>query len=225
MRHGTNEGVEHLVAVQLDGDLLEGLEKAEVVAPRPMTGRPGRSQAGAHAGAYLLDFRGEQDGVVSARLDGPFPWGTFLVNLSGCILIGLFAAWPGTAGRALPSSETRAFLMIGLCGGYTTFSTFSLDTVTLAESRGWGAAATNVLASAMGAVIREELRGQPSPRMSSTSPTAPGMARDWETADALIDEVALARIYDGVHFRNSTVVGNQIGKAVGTLVQQRFARP
>jgi hypothetical protein len=40
-----------------------------------------------------------------------------------------------------------------------------------------------------------------------------------------MDEVAMARIYDGVHYRNSTIVGNQIGKAVGALVQQRFARP
>jgi hypothetical protein len=81
-----------------------------------------------------------------------------------------------------------------------------------------------VVSGAMGTVIREELRGQPSPRMSSTSPTAPGAGREWETVDAFMDEVSMARIYDGVHFRNSTVVGNQIGKAVGTLVQQRFAR-
>ena len=82
-----------------------------------------------------------------------------------------------------------------------------------------------VVSGAMGAVIREELRGRPSPRMSSTSPTSPGVVHEWETVDAFMDEVAMARIYDGVHFRNSTVVGNQIGKTVGTLVQQRFARP
>jgi len=81
-----------------------------------------------------------------------------------------------------------------------------------------------VVSGAMGAVIREELRGRASPRMSSTSPTAPGVVREWETVDAFMDEVATARIYDGVHFRNSTVVGNQIGTTVGTLVQQRFAR-
>jgi PAP2 superfamily len=82
-----------------------------------------------------------------------------------------------------------------------------------------------VVSGAMGAVIREELRGRPSPRLSSTSPTAPGAVHEWETIDAFMDEVAMARIYDGVHYRNSTVVGNQIGRAVGTLVQQRFARP
>lgn len=82
-----------------------------------------------------------------------------------------------------------------------------------------------VSSGAIGAVIREELRGQPSPRLSSTSPTAPGVVREWDTVDAFMDEVRMARIYDGVHFRNSTVVGNQIGMSVGTLVQQRFARP
>jgi len=82
-----------------------------------------------------------------------------------------------------------------------------------------------VSSGAIGTVIREELRGQPAPRMSSTSPTASGAVREWDTVDAFMDEVAMARIYDGVHYRNSTVVGNQIGKAVGALVQQRFARP
>jgi len=82
-----------------------------------------------------------------------------------------------------------------------------------------------VVSGAIGAVIREELGGRPSPRLSSTSPTAPGVIHEWETVDAFMDEVAMARIYDGVHYRNSTVVGNQIGKAVGTLVQQRFALP
>jgi hypothetical protein len=80
-------------------------------------------------------------------------------------------------------------------------------------------------AGAMGTVIREELHGQPVPGLSSTSPTAPGMVRSWESVDAFMDEVRMARIYDGVHYRNSTTVGNQIGTSAGLLVQQRFARP
>jgi hypothetical protein len=82
-----------------------------------------------------------------------------------------------------------------------------------------------VLSGAVGEVIRVELRGQPPPRLSSTSPTVPGMVREWNTVDDFMEEVRLARIYDGVHFRNSTVVGTQIGVSVGALVQQRFARP
>ena len=82
-----------------------------------------------------------------------------------------------------------------------------------------------VVSGAVGAVIRDELRGRPSPRLSSTSPTAPGVVHEWETIDAFMDEVAMARVYDGVHYRNSTLVGNRIGQAVGALVQQRFAPP
>jgi hypothetical protein len=82
-----------------------------------------------------------------------------------------------------------------------------------------------VASGALGAVMREELQGQPAPRLSTTSPTAPGMVREWDSLDAFMEEVRMARIYDGVHYRNSTVVGNQIGISVGTLVQQRFARP
>ena len=48
---------------------------------------------------------------------------------------------------------------------------------------------------------------------------------EWDTIEAFMDEVRMARIYDGVRYRNSTLVGNQIGMAVGALVQQRFAQP
>jgi hypothetical protein len=82
-----------------------------------------------------------------------------------------------------------------------------------------------VVAGALGAVIREELRGRPMPKLSTTSPTAPGVVHEWDTIEAFTEEVRMARIYDGVHYRNSTVVGNQIGVAVGALAQQRFAPP
>lgn len=82
-----------------------------------------------------------------------------------------------------------------------------------------------VVSGALGAVLREEMRGRPMPRLSSTSPTLPGAVREWDSAEAFMEEVRMARIYDGVHYRNSTEVGNQIGMAVGTLVQQRFAAP
>ncbi|CAM3840725.1 vanadium-dependent haloperoxidase [Roseateles saccharophilus] len=82
-----------------------------------------------------------------------------------------------------------------------------------------------VVSGALGAVIREELQGQPPPRLSSTSPAAPGMTREWGSVDAFMEEVRLARIYDGVHYRNSTVEGSKLGMAVGRLVQQRFGAP
>ena len=85
--------------------------------------------------------------TVTARLDGPFPWGTFLVNITGCILIGLFAVLPGGSGRPLASTETRAFLMIGICGGYTTFSAFSLQTLNLLRAGDWPRATAYVVGS------------------------------------------------------------------------------
>jgi len=69
-------------------------------------------------------------GVYVGRWLGmTFPWGTLLINIFGSFLIGVFAE--SFALRWDTSQTTRAFLIVGICGGYTTFSTFSLDIVTL----------------------------------------------------------------------------------------------
>lgn len=76
-----------------------------------------------------------------------FPWGTILVNITGCFIIGLFATLTGTEGRWLVPALLRPFVMIGILGGYTTFSSFSLQTLTLwNDNQRWEAAA-NVLIS------------------------------------------------------------------------------
>ena len=77
-----------------------------------------------------------------------FPWGTIVVNITGCFVIGFIAAIsaPGE-GRAMISPLVRQFIMIGILGGYTTFSSFSLQTLTLAQDNQWGGAAANVLIS------------------------------------------------------------------------------
>jgi hypothetical protein len=80
-----------------------------------------------------------------------------------------------------------------------------------------------VLAGALGAVIDGELGGAATPTLRTTSATAPGVVREWSSVAAFVDEVRAARIYDGVHYRNSTEVGAAMGTAVGRLVQQRFA--
>lgn len=69
-----------------------------------------------------------------------FPWGTLFVNVSGSLLIGVFAAMLPADTRLL-SDNARDFLMIGICGGFTTFSSFSLQTLNLARNGEWGAAA------------------------------------------------------------------------------------
>ncbi len=71
---------------------------------------------------------------VAARLIGEtFPWGTLLINVTGSFIIGFFATLTGPDGRVYAASTTRQFVMTGICGGYTTFSSFSLQTLNLAN--------------------------------------------------------------------------------------------
>jgi fluoride exporter len=65
---------------------------------------------------------------------GPFPWGTLLVNVIGSLLIGLAAGLLGPEGRFPAPLEVRAFIGLGIMGGFTTFSSFSLQTITLAQA-------------------------------------------------------------------------------------------
>ena len=73
-----------------------------------------------------------------------FPWATLLANVSGSMLIGVIAALTGPDGRLLVTPELRLFWMVGICGGYTTFSSFSLQTLTLAQGAEWSRAVTNI---------------------------------------------------------------------------------
>ncbi|KAF2988841.1 putative fluoride ion transporter CrcB [Methylocystis sp. MJC1] len=70
-------------------------------------------------------------GLVANHFGETFPWGTMLINVSGSFVIGFFAAITGPDGRVFASTETRQFVMIGICGGFTTFSSFSLQTLNL----------------------------------------------------------------------------------------------
>lgn len=86
-------------------------------------------------------------GFVARHLGETFPWGTLLVNVSGSLLIGWFAGLTAPEGRWLASPATRQFFMIGLCGGYTTFSSFSLQTLHLIEDGQWFKAGSNAVLS------------------------------------------------------------------------------
>jgi CrcB protein len=82
-------------------------------------------------------------GFVANHFGETFPWGTILVNISGSFVIGFFATLTGPDGRLLVSSTARIFVMVGLCGGYTTFSSFSLQTLILAREGEWLRAGAN----------------------------------------------------------------------------------
>ena len=76
-----------------------------------------------------------------------FPWATLVANVSGSMLIGLLAALTGPDGRLLVAPETRLLWMVGICGGYTTFSSFSLQTLTLLQDGEFLYAGANIAAS------------------------------------------------------------------------------
>ncbi len=86
-------------------------------------------------------------GLVATRLGETFPWGTIVVNATGSFIIGFFATISGPDGRLLVPSLTRQFVMLGLCGGYTTFSSFSLQTLSLIRDGEWLQAGVNIALS------------------------------------------------------------------------------
>jgi CrcB protein len=84
---------------------------------------------------------------VAVRLQETFPWGTLFVNVTGSLLIGFFSTLTGPEGRVIAPSSFRQFFMVGVCGGYTTFSSFSLQTLALAEHGEWFKAGANAVLS------------------------------------------------------------------------------
>jgi len=86
-------------------------------------------------------------GLVARGVGEVFPWGTIAVNVIGSLIIGFLATWLAGDGRLLVTPDARAFLMYGICGGYTTFSSFSLETLNLARDGEWGWAFANILLS------------------------------------------------------------------------------
>jgi fluoride exporter len=99
------------------------------------------------AGRYGLS------GVVANWIGATFPWGTLIVNITGCFVIGIFNALTGPDGIFLVPTNIRIFVMVGICGGYTTFSSFSLETLNLARNGEWFAVAAYILASVVFCLI------------------------------------------------------------------------
>jgi CrcB protein len=90
-------------------------------------------------------------GVAALRWLGPgFPWATLFVNLLGSLLMGLLAGWLVRAGG---SEQARLFLAVGVLGGFTTFSAFSLELGLMLQRGELGSAAAYILASVIGGVL------------------------------------------------------------------------
>lgn len=88
-------------------------------------------------------------GVIANSFGQTFPWGTLIINITGSFAIAFFAALTGPDGRIFVPGEWRQFFMVGICGGYTTFSSFSLQTLNLAQDGEWLWAGLNIAGSVL----------------------------------------------------------------------------
>jgi len=101
----------------------------------------------AFGGALGSALRFFLSGAVANHFGETFPWGTLIINVSGSFVIGFIASLTGPEGRWFVGGDTRLFLMTGICGGYTTFSSFSLQTLNLARDGDWLRAGANIVGS------------------------------------------------------------------------------
>ena len=92
-------------------------------------------------------FRYWCSGFIAERIGETFPWGTLFVNVLGSLLIGLFATVTAPDGRVFVGPGVRMFFMMGVFGGFTTFSSFSLQTLNLIQDGEWLFAAGNIVGS------------------------------------------------------------------------------
>lgn len=99
-------------------------------------------------GALGSVLRWGVSGVVQRWSSGPFPWGTLAVNLAGSLAIGLVGGL--ALERALIPPPTRLFVIVGLLGGFTTYSAFSFETLALLRDGQWTSALGYVLGSVAG---------------------------------------------------------------------------
>ena len=104
-------------------------------------------------GAFGSVARFWLSGMVARHFGETFPWGTLIVNVTGSFIIGFFAALTSPDGRWFVGPGFRNFFMAGVLGGYTTFSSFSLQTLSLAENGEYGRATGNALASMTGCLL------------------------------------------------------------------------
>ncbi len=86
-------------------------------------------------------------GIIARHFGETFPWGTLVVNVAGSFLIGLVAISTGPDGRWLIGTAARQFILVGIFGGFTTFSSFSLQTLNLIHDGEWLPAAANIVLS------------------------------------------------------------------------------
>ncbi len=85
--------------------------------------------------------------ILALPISRHLPWGTILINIAGSFIIGFFGTLTLTGGRLPVSDNMRLFVMVGICGGFTTFSSFSLQTLDLLRGGGTLRALVNIVLS------------------------------------------------------------------------------
>jgi CrcB protein len=106
---------------------------------------------------------------LTLNLSNNFPWGTIAINVLGCFIMGFFGTLTLSSGRFPTPENVRLLVLVGLCGGFTTFSAFSLHTFDMARTGDWLRAAANVTVSvglcffsvALGHVLASQSVGHP----------------------------------------------------------------
>src|ERR1700757_781816 len=115
---------------------------------RSLTGAPGITYLCVALGSAVGGTaRYALSGVIANWIGITFPWGTLVINITGSFVIGIFNTLTAPDGILLVPTNLRMLVMVGICGGYTTFSSFSLETLSLARNGEWMAAGTYILAS------------------------------------------------------------------------------
>jgi CrcB protein len=112
---------------------------------------------------------------LTLTLSISFPFGTVLINVLGSFVIGYFGTLTLQSGKYPASDNLRLFVMLGICGGFTTFSSFSLQTFDLMRSGAWGRALANLVLSVVlcvGAVAVGHLLAQQSVNQAAIAETA-----------------------------------------------------
>lgn len=92
-------------------------------------------------------------GLVASSIGETFPFGTLAVNIIGSFVIGFFGALTAPDGRIFVGTMGRQFVMTGICGGFTTFSSFSLQTLSLMQDGEWAYAGLNVAGSVSACMV------------------------------------------------------------------------
>jgi CrcB protein len=108
---------------------------------------------GGAIGSVARHWISEAIGVRFDSISPAIPWGTLIVNITGCIVMGFFSVYSPVGWRHFQSNEARFFLLTGVCGGYTTFSAFSVQTLTLLRAGDAARAAAYVVSSVVICVL------------------------------------------------------------------------